>query len=124
MTYKIFFIFASILISLTVHQQFGKPMNFHIIKKHIYVGDFSFFRLVNALRCWRCSSDTSNGSNTAFCDDPFDENAITEQHRQWVYVECSIPPTSPNINSLLRHAVCKKLVQLGMIRIFCVLFLH
>jgi hypothetical protein len=34
------------------------------------------FQQVDALKCWRCSSDAST---SAFCDDPFDPSIINEQ---------------------------------------------
>jgi hypothetical protein len=69
------------------------------------------FQEASALKCWRCSSDASNA---AFCDDPFDQSIITEQQRRWSYVECSFPPTQNNpYNSAGQtRAVCKKVKQL------------
>lgn len=68
----------------------------------------------SALKCWRCTSDTSNGE---FCDDPFDESALTEQQRRWTYVECSFPPTLsyPYVNhdGLQYTLACKKVKVLG-----------
>jgi len=64
-----------------------------------------------SLKCWRCSSDASNA---AFCDDPFDQSIITEQQRRWSYVECSFPPTqiNPYNTAGQTRAVCKKVKQL------------
>jgi len=69
------------------------------------------FQEVSALKCWRCSSDASNA---AFCDDPFDQSIITEQQRRWSYVECSFPPTqiNPYNQAGQTRAVCKKVKQL------------
>lgn len=66
----------------------------------------------NAIKCWRCSSDASNA---AFCDDPFDASIISDQQRRWSYVECSYPPGQQNPYSANsnQRAVCKKVKQLG-----------
>lgn len=65
---------------------------------------------VNSLRCWRCSSDVSNGE---FCKDPFNESLINEKYRQWSYVDCQLP--SDVIPALKERAypVCKKIIQEG-----------
>ncbi|XP_004524804.1 uncharacterized protein LOC101450536 [Ceratitis capitata] len=57
------------------------------------------------LKCWRCSTDVSNGG---FCDDPFDPEFISDQQRYWSYVNCSY---STNFKSVNARPVCKKLVQ-------------
>lgn len=71
-----------------------------------------FFFTVSALRCWRCSSDASNA---AFCNDPFDSSIITEQQRRWSFVECSYPPGQLNPYNLQpnQRPVCKKTKQWG-----------
>lgn len=64
----------------------------------------------DALRCWRCSSDTSNGG---FCKDPFTPSLMSEAQRKWNYVDCALPS---DINpSLINQArpVCKKIIQQG-----------
>ena len=64
----------------------------------------NFFFAASTLKCWQCST---NSTNPAFCDDPFDETTITEQQRRWSYVECSPPKTETgNI-----RPVCKKVIQ-------------
>ncbi|XP_031633894.1 uncharacterized protein LOC116347454 [Contarinia nasturtii] len=55
---------------------------------------------VCALKCWRCSSDASN---SAFCNEPFDASNISEHVRRYSYVECTDPPAHLN-----QRAVCKK----------------
>uniref|UniRef100_A0A2M4C2B6 Putative secreted protein n=2 Tax=Anopheles marajoara TaxID=58244 RepID=A0A2M4C2B6_9DIPT len=69
------------------------------------------FQSVNALRCWRCSSDASTA---AFCDDPFTQDIITDQQRRWSYVDCSYPPQTNAFNqhNLPTRAVCKKMKQI------------
>lgn len=76
----------------------------------------------SALKCWRCSSDASNA---AFCDDPFDQSIITEQQRRWSFVECSFPPTqiNPYNSNGQTRAVCKKVKQLSKF-LLCCLFLY
>ncbi|XP_017489045.1 PREDICTED: uncharacterized protein LOC108377297 [Rhagoletis zephyria] len=59
------------------------------------------------LKCWRCSTDVSNG---AFCDDPFDPEFISDQQRYWSYVNCSYSAGYKSVNA---RPVCKKLVQEG-----------
>lgn len=68
--------------------------------------------LASAIKCWRCSSDASNA---AFCNDPFDASIISDQQRRWSYVECTYPPgqLNPYSNSANQRAVCKKVKQLG-----------
>jgi len=65
----------------------------------------------SAIKCWRCSSDASNA---AFCDDPFDASIINEQQRRWSFVDCSYPPgqLNPYSQSSTQRAVCKKTKQL------------
>lgn len=72
-----------------------------------------FVIVASAIKCWRCSSDASNA---AFCDDPFDASIINEQQRRWSYVDCSYPPgqLNPYSQSSTQRAVCKKTKQLGM----------
>jgi len=69
------------------------------------------FQEASAIKCWRCSSDASNA---AFCDDPFDASIINEQQRRWSYVDCSYPPgqLNPYSQSSTQRAVCKKTKQL------------
>lgn len=67
-------------------------------------------RIVNALKCWRCSSDASSA---AFCDDPFDPSLISEQQRRWSYVDCSAQPGQGVPFSTQTRPVCKKLKQYG-----------
>jgi hypothetical protein len=63
-----------------------------------------------ALKCWRCSSDSST---TAFCADPFDPSLIqNENQRRWAYVECSVPTTPYIPNQTPQKALCKKVKQL------------
>uniref|UniRef100_A0A1A9UVE3 Uncharacterized protein n=1 Tax=Glossina austeni TaxID=7395 RepID=A0A1A9UVE3_GLOAU len=57
------------------------------------------------LRCWRCSTDVSNGE---FCNDPFNPNSISDQQRYWSYVNCTY---SAGVKSVNARPVCKKLVQ-------------
>ncbi|XP_005183201.1 uncharacterized protein LOC131800552 [Musca domestica] len=57
------------------------------------------------LKCWRCSTDVSNGE---FCNDPFDPNGITDQQRYWSYVNCTYNVGFKAVNA---RPVCKKLVQ-------------
>ncbi|CRL01013.1 CLUMA_CG014398, isoform A [Clunio marinus] len=74
---------------------------------------FSFvFLSVDALKCWRCSSDSTT---SAFCDDPFDPSIINDQQRRWAYVDCSFPPTTQqNFGTYQQSSrpVCKKMKQL------------
>lgn len=72
----------------------------------------SLFLSASAIKCWRCSSDASNA---AFCDDPFDASIINEQQRRWSFVDCSYPPgqLNPYSQSSTQRAVCKKTKQLG-----------
>jgi len=69
------------------------------------------FQQVDALKCWRCSSDASA---SAFCDDPFDPSIINEQQRRWAYVDCSFPSTAqqPYGAAQSSRPVCKKMKQL------------
>jgi hypothetical protein len=69
------------------------------------------FQEASAIKCWRCSSDASNA---AFCDDPFDASIINEQQRRWSFVDCSYPPgqLNPYSQSSTQRAVCKKTKQL------------
>lgn len=62
------------------------------------------------LRCWRCSTDVSNGE---FCNDPFQPDSISEQQRYWSYVNCTY---SVGVKSVNARPVCKKLVQEGKLR--------
>lgn len=91
---------------------------------------------VDALKCWRCSSDSAT---SAFCDDTFDSSIIDEtvrkiffcwfilkqivnlQKRRWAYVDCTYPvnpygqnqqPFGYGQNSNNRP-VCKKMKQLS-----------
>ncbi|XP_062141837.1 uncharacterized protein LOC133849763 [Drosophila sulfurigaster albostrigata] len=57
------------------------------------------------LRCWRCSTDVSNGE---FCNDPFQPDTISEQQRYWSYVNCTYSVGAKSMNT---RPVCKKLVQ-------------
>jgi len=57
------------------------------------------------LKCWRCSTDVSNGE---FCNDPFDPQYISDQQRYWSYVNCTY---SIGVKSVNARPVCKKLVQ-------------
>lgn len=70
----------------------------------------------SALKCWRCSSDASNG---AFCDDTFDQTIINEQQRRWGYVECSHPPQANNGYGQVfsQRPVCKKVKHFGKRRL-------
>lgn len=71
---------------------------------------FIYFRMCVAqeiLRCWRCSTDVSNGE---FCNDPFNPNSISDQQRYWSYVNCTY---SAGVKSVNARPVCKKLVQEG-----------
>lgn len=72
---------------------------------------FNLF-VVDALKCWRCSSDAST---SAFCDDPFDPSIINEQQRRWAYVDCSFPPAQQPFGSVGQSSrpVCKKMKQLS-----------
>lgn len=73
---------------------------------------FSFicFLASAVLRCWRCSTDVSNGE---FCNDPFQPDSISEQQRYWSYVNCTY---SVGVKSVNARPVCKKLVQEGKIK--------
>lgn len=73
---------------------------------------FLFSFLASAIKCWRCSSDASNA---AFCNDPFDASIISDQQRRWSYVECTYPPgqLNPYSQASNQRAVCKKVKQLG-----------
>ncbi|XP_055376057.1 uncharacterized protein LOC129608525 isoform X2 [Condylostylus longicornis] len=62
----------------------------------------------NALKCWRCSSDATNG---AFCSDPFDPEIITDQQKYWSYVNCTYPYNFNQQSANVIRPVCKKLVQ-------------
>ncbi|XP_017082534.2 LOW QUALITY PROTEIN: uncharacterized protein LOC108115541 [Drosophila eugracilis] len=65
-----------------------------------------FFNPASAvLRCWRCSTDVSNGE---FCNDPFMPETISEQQRYWSYVNCTYSVGAKSVNA---RPVCKKLVQ-------------
>lgn len=68
--------------------------------------------VVDALKCWRCSSDAST---SAFCDDPFDPSIINEQQKRWAYVDCSFPPAQQPFGSVGQSSrpVCKKMKQLS-----------
>ncbi|ALC39566.1 CG31676, partial [Drosophila busckii] len=66
---------------------------------------FVFFAASASLRCWRCSTDVSNGE---FCNDPFQPDSISEQLRYWSYVNCT---NSVGVKSVNARPVCKKLVQ-------------
>lgn len=64
-----------------------------------------------ALKCWRCSSDSTNA---AFCGDPFDPSILTEQQRRWSYVDCTFPPNQINpYQTTQTRPVCKKMKQKG-----------
>ncbi|XP_055303862.1 uncharacterized protein LOC129569231 [Sitodiplosis mosellana] len=69
------------------------------------------FQEASAIKCWRCSSDASNA---AFCNDPFDASIISDQQRRWSYVECTYPPgqLNPYSQGANQRAVCKKVKQL------------
>lgn len=67
--------------------------------------------LVDALRCWRCSSDISNGD---FCKDPFNPSLMSEYQRKWSYVDCVLPVSQLNPLILNKaRPVCKKIIQQG-----------
>lgn len=72
-----------------------------------YLSFFSFSAASAVLRCWRCSTDVSNGE---FCNDPFQPDSISEQQRYWSYVNCTY---SVGVKSVNARPVCKKLVQEG-----------
>ncbi|KAL5281187.1 hypothetical protein ACFFRR_004918 [Megaselia abdita] len=57
------------------------------------------------LKCWRCSSDATNGQ---FCADPFDQEIITDQQRYWSYVNCTY---AYGVKTPTTRPACKKLVQ-------------
>lgn len=72
---------------------------------------------VDALRCWRCSSDSST---SAFCDDPFDPSVVNDAQRRWAFVDCAFinngqsnfgAPANIGQNQNARP-VCKKMKQL------------
>jgi hypothetical protein len=64
----------------------------------------------NALKCWRCSSDSST---SAFCNDPFDPTLIqNDQQRRWAFVDCNVPTVPFNVNASPQKAVCKKIKTL------------
>lgn len=71
------------------------------------------FQSVDALKCWRCSSDAST---SAFCDDPFDPSIINEQQRRWAFVDCNFPTSSQvpfgQYGQQSSRPVCKKMKQL------------
>uniref|UniRef100_A0A1B0AUN0 Protein quiver n=1 Tax=Glossina palpalis gambiensis TaxID=67801 RepID=A0A1B0AUN0_9MUSC len=67
------------------------------------------------LRCWRCSTDVSNGE---FCNDPFNPNSISDQQRYWSYVNCTY---SAGVKSVNARPVCKKLVQEGKCKLMFVI---
>lgn len=98
-----------------------------------------FFRSlfsVDALKCWRCSSDSAT---SAFCDDTFDPSIIDEtvweiyfiveylkklfnsQKRRWAYVDCNYPQNPYGQNqqpfgfgqNSNNRPVCKKMKQLS-----------
>lgn len=73
---------------------------------------FFFHEIASAIKCWRCSSDASNA---AFCNDPFDASIISDQQRRWSYVECTYPPgqLNPYSQASNQRAVCKKDIKLG-----------
>lgn len=103
-----------------------------------------FFRSlfsVDALKCWRCSSDSAT---SAFCDDTFDPSIIDEtvweiyfiveylkklfnsQKRRWAYVDCNYPQNPYGQNqqpfgfgqNSNNRPVCKKMKQLSEYLIF------
>lgn len=105
----------------------------YIFKK--LVQDFQkYYIAATSLKCWRCTSDSSNG---AFCDDPFDPSLIDEQvssisdaiiaitiwiprflqkQRRWAYVECSFPSGISQFGTASGgRPVCKKMAQSGML---------
>lgn len=76
-----------------------------------YLSYFIFPTASAVLRCWRCSTDVSNGE---FCNDPFQPDSISEQQRYWSYVNCTY---SVGVKSVNARPVCKKLVQEGESRV-------
>lgn len=83
-----------------------------VLTKNFAVFSFCCPFIATAIKCWRCSSDASNA---AFCNDPFDSSIITEQQRRWSYVECSYPPgqLNPFNGQSNQRPVCKKTKQWG-----------
>lgn len=55
---------------------------------------------MNALKCWKCSSRSSN-----FCADPFDPSSINAQQNRSAFTECGTPFGKIGRTS---HPVCKK----------------
>ena len=65
-----------------------------------------------ALRCWRCSSDNTNGE---FCRDPFNVTLMSDVQRKWAYVDCVLPVGQIQPHQLSKaRSVCKKMVQQGV----------
>lgn len=64
--------------------------------------DFQMAFSVYGIRCWDCTS------TAGFCDDPFDENNVSDREKTWSYIEC-LPPSQ----SYDQRAVCKKIKQIG-----------
>ncbi|KAG4080676.1 hypothetical protein HA402_013206 [Bradysia odoriphaga] len=75
---------------------------------------FSILFLINdssGLKCWRCSSDSSNSQ---FCGATLDLSSITHQQKKWSYVDCDPKPPNTvknitNLESLIPK--CKVLLQ-------------
>ncbi|XP_059616683.1 uncharacterized protein LOC132261751 [Phlebotomus argentipes] len=65
-----------------------------------------------ALLCWRCSSNSTDG---AFCDDPFDSSKLSEQEKGYTYVYCGFPPGHQSSTS---RPVCRKMKQ-RITALFC-----
>ncbi|CAD7079963.1 unnamed protein product [Hermetia illucens] len=64
---------------------------------------------VDALRCWRCSSDATGGN---FCNDPFQGRDYTQNPSyQSALVECSYPVGGPSAFGPNAQPACKKTIQ-------------
>lgn len=73
---------------------------------------FLFKFTASTLKCWRCTNDAENA---AFCNDPFDESAVTPEQRKWVYTECSNSPQpeTKKPTSTTTIPVCKKVIEMS-----------
>lgn len=84
---------------------------------HTFIYLFTY--IGNALKCWSCNS---NGTNSKFCEDPFDPSIISDHQRQNSYFECGTPPglKNPYSHASVQKAVCMKLVRIGESNFWCV----
>lgn len=79
-----------------------------IFESNIRVHEYLFITARADISCYVCSSDTSTG---AFCNDPFDVNAIPPESKRWAYAQCSRP--SEHILQTGGRTVCQKVRDRG-----------